>query len=141
MDKIILEKKIDSILRCLIRIEGRLPETEADFFKDYDAQDVVVLNLTRAVQLSVDIATHIISTTNQAPPLTMAEAFISLERVNILTPEIADKMKRAVGYRNVAVHNYDDINLSITYDIAQNHLGDFKQFIRQILVSFVESNS
>jgi len=38
-------KKIDSILRCLNRIQQRLPETEADFIKDYDAQDVVVLNL------------------------------------------------------------------------------------------------
>ncbi|NOQ35285.1 MAG: DUF86 domain-containing protein [Methylococcaceae bacterium] len=126
---------MDSILRCLTRIHDRLPDNEADFFKDYDAQDVVVLNLTRAVQLSVDIATHIISTTNQAPPTTMAEAFLNLERVNIITPEIADKMRRAVGYRNVAVHNYDDINLSITYDIAQNNLDDFKQFIKQILAS------
>jgi len=136
MDKIILEKKIDSILRCLTRIEGRLPQSETDFFKDYDAQDVVVLNLTRAVQLSVDIATHILSTTNQAPPSTMAEAFLSLEHINIISPEIADKMKRAVGYRNVAVHCYDDINLSITYEIAQNNLGDFKQFIKQILAFY-----
>jgi len=63
----------------------------------------------------------------------MAEAFMSLERINIISAEIADKMKRSVGYRNVAIHNYDDIDLSITYDIANNHLGDFKEFIKQIL--------
>ena len=59
MDKLILEKKIDSILRCLTRIRDRLPKSESEFLEDYDAQDVVVLNLTRAVQLSVDIATHL----------------------------------------------------------------------------------
>lgn len=133
MDKLILEKKIDSILRCLNRIHDRLPESETLFLKDYDAQDVVILNLTRAVQLSVDIAAHILSTTNQPVPATMTETFVSLERINIITPEIADKMKRSVGYRNVAVHNYDDIDLSITYDIAQQHLDDFKDFIRQVL--------
>ena len=133
MDKLILEKKVDSILRCLNRIDGRIPDSEYDFLRDFDAQDVVILNLTRAVQVSVDIATHILSTTNQPVPSTMAEAFISLERINIISPEIADKMKRSVGYRNVAVHNYDDIDLSITYDIANNHLGDFKEFIKQIL--------
>jgi len=136
MDKIVLEKKIDSILRCLNRIEGRLPKTETKFFNDYDAQDVVILNLTRAVQLSVDIATHILATTQVASPSTMADAFVHLERTQIITAEIADKMKRAVGYRNVAVHAYDDINLSITYEIAQRHLGDFKQFIQQILAFY-----
>ena len=133
MDKLILEKKVDSILRCLNRIDGRIPDSEYEFLRDFDAQDVVILNLTRAVQVSVDIATHILSTTNQPVPSTMAEAFISLERINIISAEIADKMKRSVGYRNVAVHNYDDIDLSITYDIANNHLGDFKEFIKQIL--------
>ena len=133
MDKLILEKKVDSILRCLNRIHDRIPDSEYDFLRDLDAQDVVILNLTRAVQLCVDIATHILSTTNQPVPSTMAEAFISLERINIISPEIADKMKRSVGYRNVAVHNYDDIDLSITYDIANNHLNDFKEFIKQIL--------
>jgi uncharacterized protein YutE (UPF0331/DUF86 family) len=93
----------------------------------------VILNLTRAVQLSVDIATHILSTTNQPIPSTMAEAFVSLERINIISSEIADKMRRSVGYRNVAVHNYDDIDLSITFDIANNHLDDFKEFIKQTL--------
>ena len=133
MDKLILEKKIDSILRCLNRIDDRIPKSEYEFLRDFDAQDVVILNLTRAVQVSVDIATHILSTTNQPVPSTMAEAFISLERISIISPEIADKMKRSVGYRNVAVHNYDDIDLSITYDIAHKHLSDFKEFIKQIV--------
>jgi len=133
MDSLILEKKIDSILRCLNRIDDRIPDSKHEFLIDLDAQDVVILNLTRAVQLSVDIATHILSTTNQAVPSTMAEAFVSLERLGIISPESADKMRRSVGYRNVAVHNYDDIDLSITFDIANNHLDDFKTFVKQIL--------
>ncbi len=133
MDNLILEKKIDSIIRCLNRIDDRLPGNQHDFLKDLDAQDVVILNLTRAVQLSVDIATHILSTTNQPVPSTMAEAFSSLERIGIISIENANKMKKSVGYRNVAVHNYDDIDLSITFDIANNHLDDFKTFVKQIL--------
>ena len=80
MDKRVIAKKIDSILRCLNRVQQRLPQTEADFLRDYDAQDVVVLNLTRAIQMSVDIATHLLAETNQAVPTTMAEAFTYLER-------------------------------------------------------------
>jgi len=94
-----------------------------------------------ARQLCVDIATHILSATNQPVPATMAEAFISLERISIISPEIANKMKRSVGYRNVAVLNYDDIDLSITYAIAINHLSDFKAFIKQILEYDTQGNS
>jgi uncharacterized protein YutE (UPF0331/DUF86 family) len=132
MDKIILDKKIDSILRCLARIEHRLPTSRELFMEDYDAQDVVVLNITRAVQLSVDIATHILATHNQAVPNTMSEAFTQLYRQGIISKQIADKMKKSVGYRNVAVHAYDDINLEITYEIAKYHLQDFKEFIKKI---------
>ena len=121
------------MLRCLNRIRDRLPSSETKFLKDYDAQDVVILNLTRIIQLSVDIASHILASTNQPIPSTMAETFVNLERNDIITPEIADKMKRSVGYRNIAIHNYDDIDLSITYDIATHHLDDFKDFIKQIL--------
>ena len=78
MDNIILEKKIDSILRCIARIEERLPENEENFLKDYDAQDVIVLSRTRAVQLRVDIAVHILSKENQAVPATMSEAFMKV---------------------------------------------------------------
>ena len=133
MDRIVLDKKIDSILRCLNRVEQRLPESEAAFFKDFDAQDVVVLNLTRAIQTAVDIATHLLSSSNQPVPSTMAESFSSLQKINVITTEIAEKMIKSVGFRNVAVHNYDDVDLSITYAIASQHLNDFKYFIRQVL--------
>ena len=132
MDKIILDKKIDSILRCLARIEQRLPSDEETFLEDYDAQDVVVLNITRAVQLSVDIATHILAAGNQGVPDTMSDAFIKLHRLGLLSEKIADKMKRSVGYRNVAIHSYDDVDLGITYEIARDHLQDFKEFIIEI---------
>jgi len=133
MDRIVLEKKIDSILRCLTRIEQRLPAKESEFIQDYDAQDVVVLNLTRAVQLSVDIATHLLSTGNQTLPSTMSDAFVRLHREGIISEHISDKMRKSVGYRNVAVHSYDDIDLSITYEIAKIHLQDFKEFINEVL--------
>ncbi len=132
MDKIILDKKIDSILRCLARIEQRLPADEETFLEDYDAQDVVVLNITRAVQLSVDIATHILATENKAVPDTMSDAFVKLHQLGLLSEQITDKMKRSVGYRNVAIHSYNDVDLGITYAIARDHLQDFKEFIIEV---------
>jgi uncharacterized protein YutE (UPF0331/DUF86 family) len=133
MDKIILEKKNDSILCCLAGIEQRLPTEKKIFLSDYDAQDVVVLNITRAVQFSVDSATHILATDNQVVPDTMSDAFTRLHQQGVVSENISEKMRKSVGYRNVAVHSYDDVDLSITYGIAKNHLQDFKSFIKEIV--------
>ena len=82
--------------------------------------------------MCVDIATHILATKDRVLPSTMAEAFSSLQQLNIITVDIANKMRLAVSYRNVAVHLYDDIDLKITYDVASNHLVGFKQYITQV---------
>jgi len=132
MDQIVIESKIDSILRCLHRINSRLPKTRTLFLQDLDAQDVVVLNLSRCVQLSVDLAMHICTTSNDKLPQTMGQSFDALLKMNVIKEAIATKMKKSVGFRNIAVHNYDEIDLNLTYKIADEHLDDFIEFIREI---------
>ncbi len=78
MDKLVLAQKLESLRRCLQRIEQKRPATVAALETDADLQDVIVLNLTRAVQLSVDIASHIVSQSNEPSPSTMGETFLTL---------------------------------------------------------------
>lgn len=133
MDELVREKKIDSLIRCIERIESRVPQTKKQFLADLDAQDVVVLNLTRAIQLCVDIAMHAIANTKANTPQTMSESFTILTTLGKISEDTATKMKKSVGFRNVAVHSYDTLDLALTFEIATTHLGDFKQYIRQIL--------
>ena len=133
MDELVLEKKIDSVIRCLRRIENRLPQEKMQFLKDLDAQDVVVLNLTRAIQLCVDIAMHVIATSDAITPQTMSESFTVLEKLGVIDREVSIKMKKSVGFRNIAIHSYDDLDLNLTFEIAYKHLNDFKDYIRQIV--------
>ena len=133
MDELVLEKKIDSVIRCLRRIENRLPQEKIQFLKDLDAQDVVVLNLTRAIQLCVDIAMHVIANSDAITPQTMSESFTVLENLGVIDREVSIKMKKSVGFRNIAIHSYDDLDLNLTFEIAYKHLNDFKDYIRQIV--------
>lgn len=65
MDKLVLAQKLESLRRCVTRIEQKLPDSARLLIDDADLQDVIVLNLTRAVQLCTDIATHIISESSE----------------------------------------------------------------------------
>lgn len=63
----------------------------------------------------------------------MGATFDVLSGLGIMTPELALRMKNAVGFRNIAVHNYEAINWQIVHAIATHHLSDFKDFARSIL--------
>jgi len=64
MDRLLIEEKIESLRRCLSRIEEKCPSSVKELEADVDLQDIITLNLTRAVQLSVDIAAHWIASLN-----------------------------------------------------------------------------
>ena len=132
MDKGLIEEKLESLRRCVKRMADKRPATEEGFEADQDLQDIISLNLTRAVQLCVDIAAHIISESESRPPGTMAEAFDTLQRAGIIDEDIALRMKKAVGFRNIAVHNYQEIDWKIVFSIIHQNLDDFKQFAKQI---------
>ncbi len=95
-------------------------------------QDILAVNLTRAVQLGVDIAAHLIAESGAAAPATMGEAFDRLVDLRVIDADLAARMKRAVGFRNIAVHNYLAIDWVIVHRIAHEHVGDFEAFARAI---------
>ncbi len=132
MDQLILAEKIESLRRCLKRIEDKRPDSINLLNQDPDLQDILVLNLTRAVQLSVDIGSHIISNTEEAAPQTMGEVFTTLNKLGVITPDTCQQLKKSVGFRNIAVHNYEAINWEIVYAICKNSLEDFRRFSQEI---------
>lgn len=103
MDRLILAGKLESLRRCIKRIEDRKPASVDHLIQDPDRQDILVLNLTRAVQLSIDIGSHLISNTDQATPQTMGEVFTVLNEIGAVSAETCEQLKKAVGFRNIAV--------------------------------------
>lgn len=132
MDKIIVNKKLDSLYRCINRIQEKCPTDATKLKNNLDLQDVIVLNLSRAVQLCVDIAVHTLAASNQPAPNSMSEAFQRLAEMQIINTHLADRLKKSVGFRNLAVHNYHDLNWDIVFAVASKHLEDFKEFARKI---------
>ena len=128
MDSLILAEKVESLRRCIERIENRRTESSEQLRADPDRQDIVSLNLTRAVQLCVDMAAHVLVDTAQRAPQTMAEAFDLLTAEGVIPEELAARMRGAVGFRNVAVHSYQVIDWEIVHRITHEGLEDFRAF-------------
>lgn len=129
MTKDVLSIKLECIRKCLSRIRERLPASPDDLATNLDAQDIIIINLERTVQLSVDIASHIIAETDIPPPQTMGESFLILANINIIPRELANRLRKAVGFRNLAVHNYQCLDWNIVFSICTNELSAFEEFI------------
>ena len=132
MDRVIVAEKLESLRRCIQRIQEKTPSEIGSLITDPDLQDILVLNLTRAVQLCVDIGSHIIGTSGEAAPVTMGDVFTTLNKLGVITTTTCESMKKAVGFRNIAVHNYEAINWEIVFAICNKSTADFCEFVKEI---------
>ncbi len=133
MNPDLIKAKLESLARCLDRIRTKLPPSAAQFTEDWDAQDVVMKNLERAVQVCVDIANHLLADESSPPPASMAMAFVYLARKGVLPGELADRMAKTVGLRNLAVHEYENLDYGRIFESLSSGLGAFDEFGRAVL--------
>lgn len=132
MDREVIEQKLESLRRCLQRIEQKCPSDSGKLSRDADLQDIITLNLSRAVQLCVDLGAHLIADLDVSPPDTMGQTFDALAHVGVIPEPLAQQLKKAVGFRNIAVHHYEEIDWAIVHGIALNYLSDFSEFAKII---------
>ena len=133
MDRRVVLDKVESLRRCVGRVEAKRPDALETLQADLDLQDILALNLTRAVQVSVDLAAHLVADLDVPAPDTMADAFSALGEAGVLDPPLVGRMRAAVGFRNVAVHAYQSIDWAIVHRICHEHLDDFRAFSRAVV--------
>jgi uncharacterized protein YutE (UPF0331/DUF86 family) len=98
-----------------------------------DAQDVIVLNLQRACEAAIDLAMHIVRIKVLGLPKDSKSAFDLLSQAQEISAELADKLKKMVGFRNIAVHDYRELNWDILIRIVQIECDDLAVFASQMI--------
>ena len=133
VDRNLFDLKVETLRRCLHRIEEKTQNVTVDqFVADLDRQDIVAVNLERAIQACVDVAAHIVSRHSQSVPPTMAETIASLEQLQVVSSATSERLQKAVAFRNIAVHEYRRLDWRIVFSLATQHLGDFRDFAREV---------
>jgi len=113
-------------------IEKRNTDLQS-FLEDIDRQESILFNLQMAVQNCIDIAAHIISEEGFGVPGSTNEMFYLLEENGYLDRNLTEKMVKAVGLRNLIVHEYSKIELEQIFEIAQNDIKDLNEYLVAIL--------
>jgi uncharacterized protein YutE (UPF0331/DUF86 family) len=132
VDRDVVLAKVATIDRCLGRIAQTRGERRAVLLP-VEVEDLVILNLQRAVQAAIDRATHAVTTEAYGLPDSVASSFSILERHGVLDAELARRLRGMVGFRNVAIHDYQAIDPAIVESILSRHLDDLRAFAARIV--------
>ncbi|MBE1555075.1 type VII toxin-antitoxin system HepT family RNase toxin [Sporosarcina limicola] len=128
----VLLNKTAVIERCLKRIHD-VYEGNPENLTDYTKQDSIRLNIQRACEASIDLAMHIVSERKLGVPKASRDAFRFLQEAKIIEENLAKSLMNMVGFRNIAVHDYQTLDLDILETILKNHIADFRGFSKVIL--------
>lgn len=132
----VLINKAATIERTVARAREEYLRDPASFATDFTRQDAAILNIQRACEAALDMAHHLIRREKLGIPQSARNAFELLAHGGIIEPTLADSLKRMVGFRNIAVHDYQQLHLPIVVSIITRHLDEFLLYSETLLLRY-----
>ena len=120
--------KIAIMKRCVATVR----QVQREGVPDWMQLDLTVLNLQRAVQAAIDLANAVIARYGLGLPSDYGQSFDLLARNKVVDLPTAKNLKKMVGFRNIAVHEYQEIKGEIVHSIVTHHLDDFEIYYTQV---------
>ncbi|MBF0417612.1 MAG: DUF86 domain-containing protein [Magnetococcales bacterium] len=139
-DDVLLNKSA-TIERCVTRAWEEHAKNPETFAQDFTRQDAAILNIQRACEAALDMGQHLIRRERLGLPQGARDVFGLLAQGGWIPTDLADALKRMVGFRNIAVHDYQTLQLPITVAIITHHLDELLVFTRIILQRDADSDS
>jgi uncharacterized protein YutE (UPF0331/DUF86 family) len=133
VDKALLLRKLAELEKNLEQIREYSNITIEKYSSDWKVQRIIERTLQIMIETCVDISGHIISDKGYRIPKSYADTFRILYEENILEKELFEIMEKMAKFRNIVVHNYDEVDASIVVNILKGHLGDFLTYKNAII--------
>lgn len=131
----VLLSKAESIERCVRRVREEYVGHEDELEENFTRQDAILLNLQRACEACIDMANRMIRLHRLGYPKESKESFAILLRAKVLDRASSMTMQAMVGFRNVAVHQYQELDLTKVRQIIEHRLDDLLAFSKAMLLA------
>ena len=128
MANLTILRKAERLSRCIERVNEEYSQHAKSLESNYTVQDSIILNIQRACQQAIDIAQLLVKENGIARPTDNGQLFSTLAEKGFITKEMSSRLRAMVGFRNIAVHEYEKIDFAILHAIIQDELNDLKLF-------------
>ena len=133
IDDIVLGKK-ERIDECVQRIRTYMADSsERDFFDDSLRLDAVEFNILRIIELCIDLANHVVKVRKLGIPKESRASFSMLAREGLIPKELSKLLEGMVGFRNVLIHDYRELDIEVMKDVIEHRLDDFVAFTVRVM--------
>ena len=129
----VLINKAATIERCVARVREEYQADPDGFSNNFTRQDAAILNIQRACEAALDMGQHLIRREKLGVPQSARDVFVLLAQGGWIDVGLADSLKRMVGFRNIAVHDYQALQIPITVNVITLHLDEFLNYSAAIL--------
>lgn len=111
-------------------------ESAADLRPATDQSDAVILHLWQATQIVIDLAIAACLALRLGTPSSYADAFRRLQSGGAIDAELAGRLVRAAGFRNVIAHAYDTLDMRRVHAAAATGPADLRAFLARLRDAF-----
>lgn len=137
MDKALIFRKISELETYIEQIREYSDVTAEVYRQDWKVQRVIERTLQMMIETCADIANHIVSDRGMRSPSSYADTFKVLLENNIINEELYGTMEKMAKFRNVVVHQYEQVDAEIVVIILKKHLEDFGLY-KDALLSYLK---
>ena len=138
IDAAVIDARLRELSRRLRRVAAKQPASVKQLAADEDLQDILTRNLELAIQTCIDIAFHLCGARGVVPT-TAAEAFAQLAKLKLIERSLAQRLQRAVGFRNVLAHEYTEVDWKIVMQVMRTGTRDLAAFGKAVVKLLGES--
>jgi uncharacterized protein YutE (UPF0331/DUF86 family) len=121
----VLLNKAATIERCVARARQEYAAAGDAFVTDFTRQDAAILNVQRACEAALDMGHHLTRRYRLGLPQSARDVFDLLAAAHWIDATLADALKKMVGFRNIAVHDYQRLVVPIAISVITHHLDEF----------------
>jgi len=127
----VIQRKFALLDKHLFELQKHLKNVDLSAFRnDWALRSMTERALQVMVEIVIDVAERIIALENAGPVATSAEAFERLVDLHVF--KSSQPYMDMVKFRNMLVHQYEEIDPEIIYTIATSRLENFRQFRNEI---------
>lgn len=124
-----VENKISTVEKNLEILKRYEDTTKEDIENNIDLRGALERYLFLTVQATIDLAGAFVSYRGFRKPSTFGESFQILKEKDILDESLADELVKMTGFRNILVHDYEDLDYEVVLNVLKNKTDQIREFV------------
>ena len=130
----VIRKRLNSLDEYLEILHGLQKYSLEEFLSNPEHYGSTERFLQLAIETTTDIGSHIIASLGLGEVNWYSDIASLLEEKEYISVELREKWMRMIGFRNILVHDYLEVDRKIVYNVLQNRLGDLEELKKAFAV-------